>query len=254
MKLTILGSGTFIPELERSCSSYLIQTGKEKIIIDFGRGAIRNLLRLKINLYEIGNIFISHMHTDHSTELASFIQLIIDSPKRNKKLRDNYIIYGPIGIKKDIKNMLKTFHIDKHKNLKRIQVKELSLNKIIKIDKLIIKGIEVEHSEQTRCFSYRLKINNKTICYSGDSTYCDGLKKACKDVDIAIIEATGPPEWKMKGHINGEELGKLAQQTRIKKLIVTHVAKTYLPQVKKDIRKEYKGKFSIAKDLMKVNV
>ena len=58
----------------------------------------------------------------------------------------------------------------------------------------------------------------------------------------------------MKGHINGEELGKLAQETKIKKLIVTHVANTYLHQVKKDIRKNYKEKVIIAKDLMKIKI
>ena len=53
MKITILGSGTFVPELDRKCTSFLLRDGEEKIVFDFGRGVIDRLLELKINLYEI---------------------------------------------------------------------------------------------------------------------------------------------------------------------------------------------------------
>lgn len=250
MKLTILGSGTFVPELKRTCSSYLIESGNKKIIFDFGMGTIRNLLKLKINLYDIDKIFISHMHTDHSTELASFIQFIIDAPNK-KKLKEKYFIYGPKEIEKNIQNMLKTFHIEKHKNLNRIGVEEV--NDAVRIGDIKIKAFKVKHGK-INSFSYRIKSGTKSICYSGDSSYCEGLKESCKDVDLAIIEATGPEELEMKNHLNGKELGKLAQESKIKKLIVTHVANTYLSQVKKDIKKNYRGEVSIAKDLMEVKI
>jgi len=249
MKLTILGSGTFVPELKRSCPSYIIEYKKENILFDIGRGSIRNLLKLKKDLHEINRIFISHMHTDHSTELASFIQLILDTPEK-KKLKEKYIIYGPKGIKRDIQNMLKTFHIEKHKHLDRIKVKEIFNN--IVISGLKIKVFPVKHAK-INSLAYRLEFRKKVVCYSGDSSDCEGLRNACKNVDLAIMEATGPKEWRL-GHINGEDLGKLAQKTKIKKLVVIHIANTYLPRIKKDIKKNYKGKLIIAKDLMEIQI
>lgn len=62
MKITILGSGTFYPELNRHASSYLFQIGKEKIIFDFGRGILDSLMKTKVRLEEINTIFISHLH------------------------------------------------------------------------------------------------------------------------------------------------------------------------------------------------
>jgi len=49
MKLTILGSGTYQPELKRHSSSYLLEIGKQKLAFDFGRGALDQLLRRKVN-------------------------------------------------------------------------------------------------------------------------------------------------------------------------------------------------------------
>ncbi|MCK4552773.1 ribonuclease Z [Candidatus Pacearchaeota archaeon] len=250
VKLTILGSGTFVPELKRTCSSYLIENDNEKIVFDFGRGAIRNLLKLKINLYEINQIFISHMHTDHSTELASFIQFILDAPEK-KNLKKEYFIYGPIGIKRDMQNMLKTFHIEKHKNLHRIKVNEIKDN--LKIGCFKIKAFKVKHGK-INSLSYRIEIKNKSLCYSGDSSYCEGLKHACKNVDLAIIESTAPKTWNLKNHLTGKEAGKIALESNVKNLIITHVANAYLSKVKKDVKKNYKGKVIIAKDLRRIKI
>jgi len=45
MKLTILGSGTYFPELNRHFSSYLIQTNGLNLVFDFGRGALDGLIK-----------------------------------------------------------------------------------------------------------------------------------------------------------------------------------------------------------------
>jgi ribonuclease Z len=253
MKLTILGSGTFVPQLNRNCSSYLIEIGNEKIMFDFGRGTIHNLLKLKTNLYDLDKIFISHMHTDHSSELPPFISFVIDNPEK-KKLKDKYTIFGAKGTKKRISKLLESFNLHKHKNIGRIQIKELSDKEIVKGKNWKIKVFKTKHGGNLDCLSYRLESKKKVLFYLGDSAYSKELIEGCQNSDVAVLEATLPERWKSKEHMNGREAGKLATRANVKNLIVTHVANTYLPEVKKDIRKEYKGKFSIAKDLMKIKV
>ena len=251
----VLGSGTFVPELNRHSSGYLIEANKKKIILDFGRGAIENLLKLKIELLDLDNIFISHMHTDHASELATFIQLILDAPDR-EKLKEKYVIYGPSGIKKDIKRILEAFHIDEHKNLERIEIKEIISKKTINIGELKIEPFKTNHGKGLiDCFGYILRNKGKKICYSGDSGPSKELEKACENSDLAIIEATGPKEWWYSNeHLCGEEVGKIALQAKVKNLVVTHVANSYLSKVEKEVRKNYKGNFSIAEDLMEIIV
>ncbi len=253
MKITILGSGTFMPEIKRKDSSYLLEEGKEKIIFDFGRGAIDRLLELKVDLIELDKIFISHIHVDHCSELMSFLFMLRYYPKK-KNLKEKYTIYGPKGIKKSLHTILDGFGVNKKKTLKRIKIKEMLDKKEVNFDGLKIKAFEVKHSKSKKCLSYRVISKKKIFCYSGDSIDCVGLRKACKNADLAIVEATLPRSYGADNHIDGKELGKLAKEEGIEKLIVTHVANFYLSQVKKDIRENYNGPIIIAKDLMEIEI
>jgi len=253
MKLTILGSGTFVPELNRTCTSFLLEDEGEKIVFDFGRGVIERLLELKISLYEIDKIFISHMHVDHFSDLFPFIHFILFTPNKDK-LKLPYKIYGPKGIKQIFDKIFDALYPDGNKNLDRIGIKDIFNGEEINFRKLKIKGFKVEHSQTHLCFGYQIIKDDKKICYSGDTKNCETLREYCKNSDLAIIEATGPPELKLDGHLTGEEVGQIAKESKIKKLIIVHVAGTYLTRVKKDIQKNFKGEIIIAKDLMEVEI
>lgn len=252
MKITVLGCGTFVPELKRHAASYLFEIGKEKIVFDFGRGILDNLIKTKINLDKINTIFITHTHVDHIAELSSFLFYILYRPKARKY--PEIKIYGPKGIKKTINFLLKAYHLEKHKYVNKIKIKELSNQNIVKGSSWKVKSFEVKHSKSRKCFAYRIETKKKIVCYSGDSGYCTSLKEACKNTDLAIVEANLPESWNIKEHLTGEKVGKLAKEVEIKKLIITHIASFYLPQVKKDVAQNYKGKVIIAKDLMKIKI
>lgn len=163
-------------------------------------------------------------------------------------------IYGPGGIKKTTNLLFKAYYLEKHKYLSKIKIKEIHDKSIIRGNGWKVKSFKVKHVKNMNCLAYRIEADNKKVCYSGDSSYCAGLKNTCKNVDLAIIEVSVPENWKIKEHINGKEVGKLANETRIKKLILTHVDYFYLPKVKKDVGEYYKGKVILAKDLMKVRI
>jgi len=253
MKFTILGSGTFVPELKRKSPSFLLENRKEKIVFDFGRGAIDNLLKLNISLYELDWIFISHMHIDHFSDLFPFIQFIIDAPEK-RKLKSVYKIYGPKGIKKIFNQIFSALYPNGKKNLNRIEIIDLPEGDIVNCEKIKIKSFRVEHSKSHPCFGYLIQHENKKICYSGDTRNCENLRRFCENADLAIIEATGSSKLRLEHHLTGEEVGRIAKEHQIKKLIIVHVAKDYLAYVEKDIKKNYKGKIIIAKDLMVVKI
>ena len=73
LKVTILGSGTCVPSLERSSCSVLLETGNQKMVVDIGPGTMRRLLRADISISQLSHIFLSHFHPDHSAELVPFL-------------------------------------------------------------------------------------------------------------------------------------------------------------------------------------
>lgn len=253
MKLTIIGSGTFIPD-KRANACYLIESENKKLILDMGRGAISNLIKAKIDLYELNHIFISHVHADHLSELISLIALFLDSPNKERLYPSMLKIYGPKGIKESIDKILEAHKIKEHKNLERINTIELEDKQIIKIDNIIIKTIYVTHNIEMKATSYRVEENNKIFAYSGDTTDCKEIRITCKDANVALLESTLPKKICPKTHISGEEAGKIASESNVKHLVLTHIAKIYLKQAVNDANKYFNRKITIARDLLSIDI
>ena len=65
LKVTLLGTGSPIPVLERFGPSILVEAGPEKLLIDCGRGASLRLCQLHIPLGAVTAVFLTHLHSDH---------------------------------------------------------------------------------------------------------------------------------------------------------------------------------------------
>lgn len=251
MKLTVLGSGTFIPNLERQNASYLLQDNKNIFVIDFGRGTINRLMEAGISIYQIDSIFITHFaHPDHTADLLSLL-FSLANVKDNRK-KDLYI-YGPKGIKKYIKKM---FSLMESPTIKlKLIVKEVLSNKTIKIDDWKITNFKVKHINKS-ALAYRFEKGNKIISFSGDSSYCDGLEKAIKNSDLAVLESTWPKNIKPGAHMTAEDAGKISSENNVKKLLLSHIPDSYLKNydLKRIAQKYFKGQILIAKDLMEIKI
>ena len=274
LKITILGSGTAAPRLERNMSGYLLEAGAKKILFDAGAGTIRQLLKLKINLLGINDIFYTHLHNDHINDLGAIIWSNNYGMVRKTALN----IYGPKGFKKYFKILMEKILKPTKLNYK-INVKEMwnstimaipiiddFNNKLIKnysIDNsnklinnknnIIIESIKSKHTNAS--VSYRAEYNDKSIVYSGDTDYSNEIIKISKNADLLILECSHPDGMKAKGHLIPSLCGRIAKKAKVKKLVLTH----FYPEadkvdIKRQCEKEYNGKIILAKDFMKIRV
>ncbi len=146
MKITILGSGTYQPQLDISTSCYLVQIGNENLVFDFGRGSVNQLLRAGVEYYDIDAIFITHTHADHCNDLSGFLHIALAEPINGKFRKKDISIYGPIGIKRSIEYLLEAFDLqDKNPEFK-IKIEELDFNGSVKTDKWFVRSYKAKHS------------------------------------------------------------------------------------------------------------
>jgi len=260
MKLTILGSGTYQPELERHSSAYLIEINNSKICFDFGRGAIDQLLKLGIRPNEIDAVFISHFHPDHVNELLALVHITIASVPKNLLVNEKprlkpLKIYGPKETRERIDYLRKSAFLD-YFPMDWLQVFELEDGSEVSDKNWKVRAYQTEHTKETRSLCYRLTSGKEIIAYSGDSVDCPGLRKAVSDADLAVIEASWPEEVKSRSHLTGKRTGRIAQENKVKKLILTHASPYYLKNFnpKKDAQKYFKGEIIIAKDLLSFDI
>ena len=91
MKLTVLGSGTNFPTARRASSSFLLEHGGTKILLDCGHSTLARLAELGVDPRELDAIFISHFHPDHFGDafnlvVARFVGDIYEGKKPAKSL------------------------------------------------------------------------------------------------------------------------------------------------------------------------
>ncbi len=74
--ITILGSSSGMPQPDRACSGYLLQTGESLSLFDCGGGVVSLFLRCGFDPMKLDRIFVSHAHSDHVAELTLLIQTL----------------------------------------------------------------------------------------------------------------------------------------------------------------------------------
>ena len=256
MKLTILGSGTYQPELERHSAAFLVETSNSKICFDFGRGAVDQLLKLGISITQIDALFITHWHLDHVADLMPLLQYTVsplpDDLSITLPRQKPLIIYGPKGTKARIDSILKIGYEKENYLL----IKELGQNEKITGNDWEVTTFSTDHVPDMDCLCYRLKSNDKILAYSGDSIQTEGLKEAIKGADLAIIESSWPKKVDPKSHLTGEQAGKIAQEQGVEKIVLTHLAPYYLKNFDpvSDAKKYFQGEVVLAEDLATMEI
>src|SRR5258708_14733220 len=72
--ITLLGTAPGYPAAYRNHSSFLLETGGHKILVDAGESCSRTLIELGIQPVELDTIIITHGHSDHTGGLAMVSQ------------------------------------------------------------------------------------------------------------------------------------------------------------------------------------
>ena len=191
MKLTILGSCSAYPTLDRFTTSQILQINGKSFLIDCGEGTQIQLRNNKIKFNSIEDIFISHLHGDHFFGLPGLI-LTFNLLGREKPLN----IYGPKGIKKIIISLLKIGNTWTNYKLNFTELDNPNSEIIYDKNDISIITIPLYHSIYTNGYLFRKKTSvhkllaDKALSFGIDKTQFAGIKLG-KDgigVDGSIIE------------------------------------------------------------------
>ncbi|MGB9673593.1 MAG: MBL fold metallo-hydrolase [Anaerolineales bacterium] len=242
-EIIVIGSGTAIPSRNHSPASILLKTNGFLALLDLGPGTLSKLPYFYVDVYTIENIFITHFHPDHTLDLATFF-LISDYGTRQRNGL-NLNLFGPIGLTNFVKQFMLNFPdiIFPSHPIKYIEMSETQTN---------IMGIQISSilsGHTSNSISYRFEFNHFSVVYTGDCVYTKKLEDFCNKADVLICECSYPENWQTSDHMTSREVGMIANNSNVKRLVITHM---YPPALEVDIKTQisnyYAGDILLATD------
>lgn len=222
MKLTILGSGTYEPSLKRSSPANFLKIKNKNILVDCGAGTLRRLMEAGENYKEIDFIFLTHFHADHIAEVNSLIGALNWTPNftRKKKL----FLIGPVGLKERCDSGI--FKIGTEPDTFEVKIKEIEDE--VSFDDFKVETIKTVHSLES--VAYKFSEGSKNVVITGDCGYDELLTKFANETDLLLIECTLPNKIESHRHLSSNQCGKIAKESKAKKVVLTHLYQAHLPE------------------------
>ena len=230
----------------------LLETGSVRILFDVGAGTIRRLLETGVSIDDISIILVSHLHLDHTGELASLLFSTKNSPRSRRT--EPLTIGAAMGFRSFYNRLEGAYGGQITLEPGVIGIREFDTDKsgVLKIGPITIQSMPMVHADES--IGYRVTTaDNHSVVYSGDTDVCDNLVSLARDADLMICEASFPDELKADGHLTPALAGELATRANVGRLLLTH----FYPQcdaadMMKQCRKTYSGSLLIAEDLMRI--
>lgn len=210
MKISLLGvNGPYPSAGGGACSCYLVECGNTRILLDMGSGGLSKAMG-KECFDKIDNIFLSHFHYDHTSDMLPLKYYVESHGNR-------YKIFCPAPENPYAETILKCSYFTPTfiEDGMELQVGDIKLT-----------FFKVEHTVTT----YGVKISNgqSVLVYSGDTKLTDALLKICENADLLLLDASRPIGFRGP-HMTIEDAKKIKELYNNAKIVVTHLLPEYDP-------------------------
>jgi ribonuclease BN (tRNA processing enzyme) len=215
MQVTIVGwSGSF-PGPYSPASSYLIDTGDFRLVLDLGNGAVGELQRYT-GLTDVDAICLSHLHADHCIDMLGysvFQNYHPDGP------RSRIPVYGPAGTQDRLARALGAEHLGMADAFEFTTLAPGT----IEIGPLRVTTAHVNHPVET--FGFRIEHAGRALAYSADTGPADELVRLATGADVLLSEASfvDRPDLPPDLHLTARQAAEHAARAGVGELVLTHL-------------------------------
>ena len=272
--VTLLGTGSPPPVMNRFGPSILVEAGGGKFLFDAGRGALQRLAQLGVRWQDVDGLFLTHLHSDH---VVGFPDLWLTGwlvgAGRNRPLH----VWGPRGTRKMMSHLEQAYEYDIRIRLYDdraspdgvvILAEDIGEGVVHEKGGVKITAFDVDHTPIKPAFGYRIDHAGRSVVLSGDTRVSDNLIRHAQGVDLLVHEVASPETFQRAGapperaksivahHVTPEQAGEVFSRTKPKLAVYSHIVlptateQDLLPST----RKTYSGPLEVGEDLMVITV
>jgi len=252
MELTILGSGTSVPNGTRNSAGYFLELANAKIMLDCGAGTVHALSRYGVAWEEMTHLFISHFHVDHVGELAALFQAF--KYGRRGLRTSSLTVVGPPGLDRLMDGLRHAFGDKPFEPEFPVHLR------------LIVAGERMQLSEgchlmvaktphTVESIAVRIDTPDASFCYTGDTGYSEELPGFFSNADLLISECSFRERREGSPHLSIAEAAKMAAAANVRRLVVTHFYfEVDEATLKIELQKDYAGEVIVGADGMRISI
>lgn len=271
IEVTLLGTGTPRPDIERFGPATLIETKGRYFLFDTGRGTTIRLQQAGVALNRIEHIFYTHLHSDHTVGLADLL-LTSWIWQRPHKLQ----VTGPKGIETLTEHISQAYQTDMqyranntglNPDMNVINSTALTKDTVVyQQDGITITAFLVDHGVVKPAFGYKIESDDNTVVISGDTTYSENLINHAKGSRLLIHEIAGASaslleknprlQKVMSYHTDPSQLAKISTTVKPELTVLNHVLLFGMTekQMIDKVKSLYDGEVMMGEDLIKIGI
>ena len=199
LSAAVCGSRSPIPSPGRAETCVMVRAGENIYIVDIGDGSASNLRSWGIPFNKIKSVLLTHLHSDHISDLADLQLATWINENRETKLD----VYGPDGVNLVTEGFETAYELDYFfrnthhgEQIAPLDVAGLSPHivdldqpKIIDEDGLVVTAFKVVHDPVEPALGYRFDYKGRSLVISGDTSYSKNLIENSRDADVLFHEA-----------------------------------------------------------------
>ncbi|HEU4619769.1 MAG TPA: MBL fold metallo-hydrolase [Gammaproteobacteria bacterium] len=248
--------------LRRGMASSVVVIGGQPYLVDCGYGAVRALVESGLGYMGIRNVFLTHLHDDHTLDLTALMSL--QWTGRSTKRTD---VYGPYGtaalVAAALDYLAPNFTIRTVDEGRSVRPETLfyghdaeasaTPTKVFEDERVRVTCAENTHYPEAakarmpfRSVAYRLDAADRSFVFAGDTTYSKNLVELARNADVLVCEAMdvaqherlvrqakeaeekGDPNSAFLHHVadthsTTEQVGQMAAEAGVKTVALNHL-------------------------------
>ncbi len=260
-RLITLGTkaGPF-PRAHRAQSCSVLIVNDTPYVIDAGDGAVRRLAKAGINPRDVGTIFITHHHDDHTAGLGTLMSVAWDL-RRTRPIH----VYGPPRTEDLVNAAVQYFSISAEIRISdgglTVPIADVffghdvGVGVIYEDSNIKVTAVENTHiafhrgpsAGKHKSYSYRFETPDRVIVVTSDTGPNDAVTRLAQDADLLLAEANSIDDRKQimmqsgvwqamtaaaqnstmrqgtEAHLSLAEVGTMATRAGVKSVVLTHL-------------------------------
>ncbi|MCP5029763.1 MAG: MBL fold metallo-hydrolase [Actinomycetia bacterium] len=263
LRVTLLGSGSPTPSLERCHPAALVQWGESgAVLVDAGDGVVSQLLESGTALGSVAHVALTHMHWDHILGYPGFVWGSWIGG------RTALHTWGPAGTVEMHEHLVESYYRDQAEwaidigfapeGWHDMAVTDVEPGWSTELDGCVISAGAVVHPPM-EAVAFRFNYGGRSLVISGDTAACAELVAFSESADLLVVDACAatPPVSasparralieRLHGfHASPQDCVDMAKRAHVGHVVLTH----HLPDAQPMFEASgYDGRITVGDDL-----